>query len=365
MLRDEQKEFNKMRQTQPHKKKGGSYMKKIIHYAVIAIILAAMVTPAQGVLKKTGQTGFQFLKNDMSARSAGMGGAFVMVGSGAAAMFGNPAGLAYVQSGFDVFATYTPWIADINYQGAGLVVGLGNLGSVGLNFMTVDYGESMGTILAPTELGYEETGLLDWGGLSVGAAYARRLTDKFIVGVQARYAYQHLGESFLQTDTLMSKLGPITTHTVSNEENGVAYELGTIFYPGLFSSFKFGMSIKNFSPTLTYEEEAFQMPLMFTLGFAVDLFEVLGMGGNNTLLLAVDALHPRDYTERIHAGAEFGLMDMAFLRAGYKFNYDIESLSLGGGIKYSLGGIGLKIDAAYSMMEYFDDVIKFTIGASL
>lgn len=333
-------------------------MKKVIHCAVIVIILAAMVNPALA-LKKVAQTGFQFLKNDMSARSAGMGGAFVMAGEDATAMFGNPAGIAYVKSGFNVFATYVPWIADINYMGAGVVIGLGNLGSIGFNYMNADYGESIGTVVAPTFKGFEETGNLDWGAYALGAAYSRQLTDKFIIGVQTRYAYQSLGESILpETDS-------DTTRTLFNEVNGVAYELGTIFYPGVFNSFKFGMSIKNFSTTLTYREEAFQMPLLFTMGVAVDLFEVLGMDGGNTLLLAVDALHPRDYTERIHVGAEFGFMDMAFVRAGYKFNYDIESLSLGAGVKLSLAEIVLRADVAYSMIEYFDNVMKLTVGLSL
>jgi len=78
----------------------------------------------------------------------------------------------------------------------------------------------------------------------------------------------------------------------------------------------------------------------------------------------MDYLHPRDYTERIHMGAEFMFMDMVALRAGYKTNYDIESLSLGGGVKLALGGFALKVDAAYSLMEDFDDVMRFTVGAS-
>ena len=111
--------------------------------------------------------------------------------------------------------------------------------------------------------------------------------------------------------------------------------------------------------------DAFQLPLTFLMGAAVDLFEVLAMNGDNTLLFALDALHPRDYTERLHIGAEFGFMDMAFVRAGYKFNYDVESLSLGGCVKFSLAGIDLRADVAYSMIEYFDNVMKFTVGLSL
>jgi len=342
-------------------------MKKIISYVSVVMLSLVLVTPAHAqVMKKVGQTGFQFLKADMSARSAGMGGAFVMVADDATAMFHNPAGLAYVSSGIDAFGTMTQWIADINYSAAGVAIGLGNLGTVGLNFMTANYGDIIGTRLPylstdSQELidkGFVETGMLDVSALSVGAGYARRLTDKFIVGGQMRYAYQNLAESTLPTKVADS------TYDVTNEVSGLAYEFGTIFYPGLWSSLRVGMSIKNFSQQFEYSEEPFQLPLLFTMGFAVDLFEVMGMDGGNSLLLAFDALHPRDYTERIHVGAEFTFMDLVSVRAGYKLNYDIESLSLGGGLNLPLGGIRLKVDAAYSLMEYFENVMRFTVGAS-
>ena len=333
-------------------------MKKIISYVAIVMLSLVLVAPAHAVIKKTAQTGLQFLKSDMSARSAGMGSAFAMVCNDATAMFHNPAGLAYVKSGFDAFVTYTPWIADISYNAGGLVYSLGSLGTVGLNFVSANYGTIIGTVVSDVAAGYEETGNLDVGALSVGAVYARQLTDKFIVGGQVRYAYQHLGSSTIPTAVEEE------TEEIENEVTGLAYEIGTIFYPGLFNSLRMGMSIKNFSPQFKYQEEAFQLPLTFVMGFAVDAFEILGMGGSNSLLLAMDAIHPRDYTERIHLGAEFVFLNMVALRAGYKFNYDVESLSLGGGVKLGLGGIGLKIDAAYSLMEDFNDVMRFTVGAS-
>ena len=332
-------------------------MKKIISYVAIVMLSLVFIAPAHAVIKKTAQTGLQFLKADMSARSAGMGGAFVMAGNDATAMFYNPAGIAYVQSGGDAFATMTQWIAGINYSAAGLVYSLGQLGTVGVNVISADYGDDIiGTVV--TADGYRETGPLDVSALSVGAVYARRLTDKFILGGQVRYANQHLGSSIIPTATAG------VTEEIENEVSGIAYEVGTIFYPGLFNSLRLGMSVKNFSPQFKYQDEAFQLPLTFVRGFAVDVFEVLGMGGSNSWLVALDAIHPRDYTERIHLGAEFMFMNMVALRAGYKFNYDIESFSLGGGLKLALGGFALKIDAAYSDADIFDSVMRFTIGAS-
>ena len=58
------------------------------------------------------------------------------------------------------------------------------------------------------------------------------------------------------------------------------------------------------------------------------MFKYLGEHAN-PLLVSIDAIHPRDYTERINLGAEYVLMDMIALRAGYRFNYDEEGLTAG------------------------------------
>ncbi len=333
-------------------------MKKTLSLLTIVLLSLVLVMPANAAVKKVAQTGLQFLKIDMSARSAGMGNAFIMVGDDANAMFYNPAGTAKHKSGFDAFVTSTQWVADISYTAAGILFGMGELGTVGVNFVTADYGDIQGTVVSSVEAGYITTGMLDVGAYAVGATYSRQLTDKFLMGGQIRYATQHLGSSTLP------EVGDTTYYDVENEVSGLAYEAGTIFYPGLYNSLRIGMSIKNFSPQFKYQEEAFQLPIAFVMGAAVDVFEILGMGGSNTLLVAFDALHPRDYTERIHLGAEFGFLDMAFLRGGYKTNYDVESFSLGGGLKLAMSGFGLKIDVAYSDADVFGSVMRFTIGAS-
>jgi len=334
-------------------------MRKIISFTTIVALAFVLVTPANAVIKKVAQTGLQFLKIDMSARSAAMGGAFIMVGDDANAMFYNSAGIAKVQSGVDAFATQTQWIADISYSAAGLVYSLGNLGSVGVNVISANYGDIVGTKVAPE--GYVKTGDLNVGALSVGAVYARQFTNKFALGGQVRYAYQHLGNSDIPIIA-----GEAAVETVENEVSGLAFEVGTMFYPGLINSLRLGMSIKNFSPQFKYQEEAFQLPLTFTIGVAVDVLDILGAGGGiHSLLVAIDALHPRDYTERIHLGAEYWFMNTLALRGGYKTNYDEEDLCLGFGLKREImGGVALKIDYAYTSFGRFKNVNRFTLGVS-
>ena len=326
-------------------------MKKSVLVLGVVFSATILAVPAHSQIKKLAQSGLQFLKVDVSPRAAALGGAYTMPGDDASAMFYNPAGMARMEHGLDFFASRTEWLADISYNAAGVAKAFENLGTFGVSLVFADYGDDiMGAQVAQTEKGYELTGTLDVGAYAAGLSYARALTDKFAVGGQIKYASQHLGESVL-------------TAGGSSEENkvsGFAFDFGTIFYPG-FESLRIGMSVNNFSSQFEYEEEPFQLPLTFRIGAAMDVLDLMGEH-SNPLLLAIDALHPRDYTERIHVGGEYWYNGFVALRAGYKFNYNEESFSLGAGVKHTVGGTSVKLDYSYSDLDIFDAVSRFSLG---
>jgi hypothetical protein len=328
-------------------------MKKLIILLVVVFSATIFTMPVHSTIKKVGQTGLQFLKVDASARAAGMGGAFTLPANDASAMFYNPAGISRMRNSFDFFSSRTEWIADISYNVAGVAIDLGNLGTVGMSVIASDYGNDIiGTRVASNERGYEKTGMVDVGAYAIGLSYARSLTDKFSVGGQIKYASQHLGSSILTEGG----------DSVENKVSGFAFDFGTIFYPG-FQSLRVGMSINNFSGQFKYEETAFQLPLTFKIGAAMDVLDLMGEH-KNPLLISIYALHPRDYTERIHVGGEYWYNNLIALRAGYKFNYDEEGLAAGIGLKHTIAGLELKLDYAYSDFGIFDAVSRFSFGIS-
>ncbi|MEJ2050941.1 MAG: PorV/PorQ family protein [Calditrichota bacterium] len=329
-------------------------MRKLTGVVSLTILICVLMSgPANASIKKVAQTGLQFLKVDMTARSAAMGGAYTMTASDASAIFANPAGLAEMQYSTDFFATRTNWIANIAYNAGAVARNFGNFGVLALSFVSVDYGEMIGTQVANNAVGYIQTGSVDVGGYAVGVGYARSLTDKFSIGGQVKYAQQHLGENLLS----------VGGKTVENKVSGLAYDIGTKFYPG-FKSFRMGMSIRNFSTQFKYAEESFQLPLTFRLGFGMDVLDLIGGLPNSSLVIDIDALHPRDYTERLHIGGEYTYANLLALRAGYKTNYDEEGLSLGFGLQYELAGVHVKFDYAYSDFGAFNNVNRITLGAS-
>ena len=328
-------------------------MKKLTLLIIIIFISTLMVVPAHSGLKKIAQTGLQFLKIDMSPRAAAMGSAFNNITGDASAIFYNTAGMAEIESSIDVFAAQTQWIADITYNAGAVVKNMGNWGNFGLSVQFADYGTIEGTVVDQTlEAGYRTTGDVDVSAYAVGLSYARRLSAQFMIGGTVKFVSQNLGKTEMEDGVQ------------ENSVDGLAYDFGTVFYPG-FKSFRFGMSIRNYSGSFSYdasEQSDFTLPLTFTFGVAMNVLDLLEEQEQHSVVVAIDAIHPRDYSERIHLGAEYWFQNMFAVRAGYKTNYDIEGLTAGLGINYDLSGVKLKIDYSYSEMEVFDAVNRFSVG---
>ncbi|HKJ66564.1 MAG TPA: PorV/PorQ family protein [bacterium] len=326
-------------------------LRKFAHIILLLTFICWHPSPSSGALKKLGQTGLKFLDVGMGARPAAMGEAYALLGDDANAMFYNPAGIVKMRSTVDLTVTHTAWIADITYNAAALVLNMEEWGNFGLSAISPDYGTIVGTQIADNNQGYVETGNIDAGAFALGLAYARQLTNKFTIGAHFKYASQNLGAVQLEEGG----------ERVENTVSGLAYDLGTMFYPRFsgWESFGFGMSIKNFSSQFKYAETPFQLPLTFSLGFAGNLLELIGVAPEvQALNFEVDALHPRDYTERLHVGAEYSWKNMVSLRSGYKFNYDEEGLSFGIGL--NVYGIG--VDYAYSDFGTFNFVNRISVS---
>jgi len=147
--------------------------------------------------------------------------------------------------------------------------------------------------------------------------------------------------------------------TRDNEISTLSYDFGLLFYPG-FKSFAFGMSVRNFSPRVTYEQIGFELPLTFALGVGFDLMDFLGEYHDYSFLIGAEMLHPRDWQEEFHLGGEFGVKDMIYFRAGYKFRYSQEGYNVGAGINFA----GVRIDYSYSEFKSFDMINRVSAGFS-
>jgi len=305
--------------------------------------------------EKLAQTGFQFLSVATDARAGAMGDAMTSLELGSASLYFNPAGLARIDDRFELLANQNKWIADITYNSYALSFNPagGRYGVFGLTFVSVDYGEVEGTMVWANEKGYIDTEIMNPTAFSAGLGYAKTLTDKFAVGGQIKYAGQQLGKS-------MTTLGEDSLIVKKNLAFATAVDFGTLYRTG-FKSLVFGMSVRNFSNEIKFEKEGFQLPLTFRLGLSMDLMDLLPDIPGHSLLLSVDASHPRSYPEQLMVGLQYGLQETLFLRLGYEGNRDENDISFG----FGLSRFGMSFDYAYTPYGVFDNVQRMTLRFAL
>jgi len=345
-------------------------IKTIVFGAVILCQFTAISVSAQAV--KYAQSGLGFLQITPSADVAALGDTYVGTTGKATSVFSNPAGLGMLKGG-DVSAGYVDWIADIALYSMTAAYQFGNIGVFGVNFVSMDYGTLRGTRpwQAGDDPGLRDQGYIDLGDFTVndfafGISYARAISSQFYVGGNIRYARQDLSPNIN-----IAIIDAITGNIIENSENvvtNIIFDFGTLYYPG-FHDLRFGASLRNFSNQSDYFDQRFELPLTLDFGVAMDvfqLFESIPGPDNSHLTLAIDWVHPRDYSERLHLGLEYGFMEMFFLRSGYKFNYDEEGVSAGLGVYLKTGGYGLRADYSYSAFgDFFGSANRLSMSILL
>jgi len=334
-------------------------MKKILILCFAATIVAGLTIRIKAAeKKKIAQTGFQFLSVVSDARAAALGGAVNSLEMGSSSLFFNPANMANMKCRFHVSASDNAWIAGIHHNAFSLALNpapnTGNTwGVIGISVQSVNYGDVEWTIVDPGEDGYLDLGIITPSATAIGVGYAKALSTQFSVGGQVRWLKQDLGESYIASPTY-SEDGD--TLTVRNKITPVSFDFGTLFKTG-FKSLVFGMSVRHFSEEIAYEEEGFQLPLVFTIGTSMDLMDFIDSEMiDQSLLLSVDATHYRSHPEQIIVGLDYTLMKLLSLRCGYVSSNDEDGFSFGMGV----GQYGLQLDYAYTPFGVFDKVQRMT-----
>jgi len=310
-------------------------------------------------LKRSAQTTMTFLNIDPVARSVGMGSTATCMDSDANALFHNPAGLAAI-SGVALGLNHTQWLAEIKQYAFGLVYGAGNWGTFGTSFIIMDNGDIPRTIPDASSQGYHYDGTFSVIQLMAGFAYARHITDRFSIGGQLKYVFQDLGSTDILSQASVS--GYDTLYGTKNCASRIALDFGTIYYPG-FKDLRLGISLRNFAASVKYAYDDNELPLVVKVGIAMNLLSLFSQLENQSLQMCVEAVHPNDYSDRIHVGLEYGFHELFYLRTGYRFNYDEGNLSAGVGFSTNVIDLSMKFDYAYSYYgKVFGAVHRLSLG---
>ena len=316
-------------------------------------------------VSKVGTTAAAFLEIPVGATAIGMGSAYVGIADNATSLYWNPAGSAsFTQDA--LIASHTNWIADTKFDFVGLVLPLGGFGNVGLSFTSLTMADmEVRTVIQP-----EGTGeFFSAGDLAVGVTYARKLTDRFSIGVTGKYIQE----------------------TIWHEgANAFAMDFGTSFKTDLFGGMTIGATISNFGTKMqmigrdtrqfisvdasqlgtnsqipaAIETDSWDLPFLFQFGVATNVVK----SNDYRVTAAVDALHPSDNYESMNVGIEAAYQEYFFVRTGFQSLFLPDSqggFSFGVGFASStlLSSAAVKFDYAYRDMGVLEGVHTFSLSA--
>jgi opacity protein-like surface antigen len=311
---------------------------------------------------KVGSTAAPFLNIGVGPRAIAMGGAFVATANDVTSLYWNPAGASRAQSNSALFA-HSRWFADINYNWAGAMLSLGDLGVIGLSLNYLDYGDMEITTLREPEGTGEVFNPQD---LVIALTYGYNLTDRFSIGGSVKYVNQ--------------KIWNVSA-------NAIAADIGVLFISDIYG-LRIGATITNFGSDMQLDgkdlyiltdineqvfgnndqilsklnTDSYPLPLTFRVGVAMDLLNF----EDHRFTVAADALHPNDNAESLNIGGEYVFMNILALRGGYKslfLDNSEEGLTLGAGVSYDIApNLGLFFDYAYQDFGRLDNAQQFSLG---
>jgi len=330
------------------------------------IVLLIISTQIFASAPKMGTSGATELLIPMGARSVSMAGANIAGVKGAEAIYWNPAGLSNVKTGEAMFS-YMSYFADmkVTYLAAG--VSAGELGVIGLSVQVLNIGD----IAVTTWDSPEGTGeIINPNYLTLGLTYSKRFTDRILFGTSAKVISERVGTmnaSAMAFDFGLQYVTPFGIGfgvTLKNLGSKVQFD-GT--------AIEFDSEIPYSGPTATTRKTKLDMakaelPTSMNMGlsYKYDLNDMAGLTltgaySNNAFEL-----------DHVKIGAEFGLMNLLFVRAGYvsymypddwEWSKDSQyGLSFGMGLNLNLGGTDFMFDYANRPMALFDANQYFSVS---
>jgi hypothetical protein len=330
--------------------------KVLLTLVIFSLVLAN--SGGAGEFSKVGTVGAQFLKIGVGAKYVGMGEASVACVNDAYAMYWNPASLTQL-TGYNLHITNVDWIDNVQLNYVAFGRPWGNSSAWGVSVTVLSMGEMEVTTIYEPEGTGEKFSASDY---SISFGYARKLTDRFSLGGSFKYIWERISEE---------------------SASGFAFDFGTLFFTGI-RDLRIGMDISNLGPEMKFDGpeldvfynaepqntnrdpvksklavEPYDLPLTFRVGVAYDLYPT----ADSRLTLTSEAKHPNDNLQQVSFGGEWVWKDLVSLRSGYKFNYEEEGLTFGGGLRLKTGErTTLELNYAWADFNRLQSVHRFSVG---
>ena len=311
-------------------------MRILLSSLFIVFILATSFTLGQ-------TTTYDFLRLDMSARAAGLGGSFVTNNDDVDVIFFNPAGLGFLEKD-PVSFSFVKHLMDINLFSVTYSTEFENIGRFGagvkyINYGTFDEADANGNI----------TGEFGAGELAFLLSYTNKFMANFYYGATGKFIYSSIA------DQSSSAIGL---------DLGLNYEFPNIML-------NLGASVLNIGTQLSsYTDLKEDLPLNVLIGVSKRLEKL-------PVRLSLDFHNLNQEREEFYQhfkgfsiGAEFYLSEVFTLRFGYD-NERREDFKIGSsaGIAGFNGGLGVtisnyKFSYAYSSLGSVGSLQSISLSTS-
>ena len=284
-------------------------MRSILLSLFIVIVIAGSST--------FGQTTYDFLRVDMSARAAALGGSFVTNNDDVEVLFYNPAGMNFLEKNPTSFS-FVKHLMDINLFSLAFSTDFESIGRFGTAIKYINYG----TFDEADEFG-NRTGEFSAGELAFLLGYSNEFTDNFYYGANAKFIYSSIADR---------------SSSAAGLDLGINYEIPSEQLNLAAAVLTLGTQISSYYDT---KED---LPLDVVIGVSKRL-------ENLPVRLSLDFHRLNKERDELYqhlkgftVGAEFYLSEVFTLRFGYD-NEKRSDLKIGStsGIAGFNGGLGVKI----------------------
>lgn len=268
--------------------------------AIVLIIISGNLTLAAD----SGSNGLAFLKVDVGARAAAMGGAFTAIANDATAAYYNSAGLAASEKN-NLMLTHHAGIVDITQDFAAVKF---RAGSHHLAF-SVNVYNIPGIEIRDEQPTEDPDGVVNALSFYTAFGYARALDNHWQIGLNVKYLFEKL---------------------YLNSASGWAIDFG-IRRTEIINGLDWGISLQNLGKMKQLKDRATPLPLLVRSGFAYTIpYQLLG----NNPLLAADMEYIKDGASTVRIGTEIPLLRSLAIRFGYRFGSGYSQWSTGLGLNY-------------------------------
>ncbi|MCK5147106.1 PorV/PorQ family protein [bacterium] len=331
--------------------------KKLFLVAVtLLMVIGVSLTALAGNPEKKGTASAEELLIPVGARGIALGGATAAYVSGIDAIYWNPAGVARTDQNLEANFSYMKYIADINVTNAALITKTG-FGHIGFSFQSLSFGD----IAETTEDQPNGTGrFYSPAFMTIGLTYARAMSDRIFVGVNAKFISETIMEASASTFAVDMGVQYKTSYGV---------QLGVLMKnfgaPARFSGRALERTVDvpdvpPGSPTrnLAFKGEKFELPSSFEMALAYEMAPM----EQALVTFCGTYRHNNFLNDQLCAGIEASYDNMFFLRAGYDYALN-EGEDVAGGQSYTYGpnfGFGLLYPLTTTMKMAFDFAYRTT-----